>query len=180
LRILIFGASGAGTTTLGKHLAHQTGYVHLDADDYYWLATDPPYQQKVSKELRQSNLRKEFLRNEHVIITGSLVSWGEQWRSAFDLAIFIYLDPDIRISRLQSRERARYGDQLDHDPKIQQTHTDFIAWARQYDEPDFDGRSLVVHEEWLSKINCPILRLDGAAALNQKVEAALSAIKSIN
>lgn len=177
--MLIFGASGSGTTTLGEQLAQRTGYVHLDADDYYWVATDPPYQQKMGKELRQSNLKKDFHDNEHVIITGSLVSWGEEWESAFDLAIFIYLDPDIRISRLQSRERERYGDQLDHDLKIQQTHADFIAWARRYDDTDFDGRSLVVHEEWLSKVNCPILRLDGAAALNQKVKEALDTIKSM-
>lgn len=35
MKILIFGASGAGTTTLAKEIAEQTGIKDLDLDDYY-------------------------------------------------------------------------------------------------------------------------------------------------
>lgn len=36
-RIHILGASGVGTSTLGKALADKLNYCHLDTDDYYWL-----------------------------------------------------------------------------------------------------------------------------------------------
>ena len=36
----------------------------------------------------------------------------------------------------------------------------FLAWAAGYDDPDFTGRSIAVHEEWLTSLPCPVLRLD--------------------
>jgi hypothetical protein len=39
-RIHILGASGTGTTTLGKALADRLNCPHFDADRFYWLPTD--------------------------------------------------------------------------------------------------------------------------------------------
>jgi len=33
--IMVFGASGSGTTTLGRELAQILGFAHLDIDDYF-------------------------------------------------------------------------------------------------------------------------------------------------
>ena len=41
-RIHVFGASGAGVTTLGRALADALGTPHHDTDDYFWLPTTPP------------------------------------------------------------------------------------------------------------------------------------------
>ena len=41
-RIHILGASGSGTTTLGRALAERLQCPHFDADDYFWVPTDPP------------------------------------------------------------------------------------------------------------------------------------------
>jgi adenylate kinase family enzyme len=46
MRILITGASGAGTTTLGKAVASKMNWSFIDTDDYYWLPTKPQYQEK--------------------------------------------------------------------------------------------------------------------------------------
>ena len=40
MKILIFGASGSGTTTLGKEIEKITDFTHLDVDDYYWKKTE--------------------------------------------------------------------------------------------------------------------------------------------
>jgi adenylate kinase family enzyme len=37
MRILITGASGCGTTTLGRALADKLRLPFFDVDDYYWL-----------------------------------------------------------------------------------------------------------------------------------------------
>ena len=34
--IIIFGASGAGSTTLGKEVARRLKFQYLDIDDYLW------------------------------------------------------------------------------------------------------------------------------------------------
>ena len=54
MKILIFGASGAGTTTVGKNLAEKLDYIHLDVDDYYWEQTTPPFQVKISSTQRNA------------------------------------------------------------------------------------------------------------------------------
>lgn len=59
MRIHIFGASGSGTTTLGRELSSRLGIVHLDTDDYYWFPTDPPFTAK-----RPIAERIELLKNE--------------------------------------------------------------------------------------------------------------------
>ena len=44
--IHVTGASGSGVTTLARALAERLSVAHLDTDDFYWLPSDPPYQQK--------------------------------------------------------------------------------------------------------------------------------------
>lgn len=43
-RIHVFGAAGTGVTTLAQALADHLGHRYLDADDYLWVPTKPPYQ----------------------------------------------------------------------------------------------------------------------------------------
>ena len=41
--IHIFGASGSGTTTLGKKISEELGYKLMDTDDYFWMPTQPKF-----------------------------------------------------------------------------------------------------------------------------------------
>ena len=45
-RVHITGAAGAGVSTLGVALAKNLELAYFDADNYFWLPTDPPYQLK--------------------------------------------------------------------------------------------------------------------------------------
>jgi adenylate kinase family enzyme len=58
-RIHILGASGSGTTTLGRALAAHLHFPHFDTDDYFWLPTDPPYTQQ-----RERIERAQLLMND--------------------------------------------------------------------------------------------------------------------
>ena len=44
--IHIYGASGSGTSTLGRNISEKLGYFFMDTDDYFWEQTDPPYTKK--------------------------------------------------------------------------------------------------------------------------------------
>ncbi len=165
MKIIIFGASGSGTTTLGRALATRYEWSFLDADDYYWQKTDPPYQIKVPLKERTQALMQDFLAQQSVVVSGSLVTWGEEWQVAFELGIFLHLPPEIRIQRLQKREIERYAEQLEQDPKVAQNSKDFIAWARQYDDPNFNGRSITQHNNWIKQVSFPVLRAKGAFSL---------------
>lgn len=48
--IHIYGASGSGTSTLGRKISEELGYKFMDTDDYFWLPTNPKY---ITKRIKQ-------------------------------------------------------------------------------------------------------------------------------
>ncbi|MFK7970545.1 MAG: AAA family ATPase [Bacteroidia bacterium] len=169
MKIHIFGASGSGTTSLGEALSQRWSYTHLDADDYYWVKTDPPFQEKIPIEKRNARITEDFEALENVIISGSMVSWGPEWTHAYDYAIFLYVPPALRLERLRAREVERYGKLLDTNPTFKQNSEAFLTWASQYDEGTFTGRSLAVHERWIEQLTCPVIRLDNTGTMDDLV-----------
>lgn len=177
MKVLIFGASGSGTTTLAKEIEKRTTFVHLDVDDYYWKKTTPPFQEKIPLKQRNKNLKTDFEKYENVIISGSMVSWGKEWRFLFDLAIFIRLNNSERMERLKKREIERYGEKLLTNKNIKKNSIAFLEWANQYENPDFDGRSLKIHMNWIKLLNCKVLIIKGELELQSKTEQVLKEIK---
>ncbi|WP_430409581.1 AAA family ATPase [Kordia sp.] len=177
MKLLIIGASGSGTTTLGKELAKVTSFQHLDVDDYYWKPTNPPFQEKITMAARAKNLQADFEKHENVIVSGSLVSWGSYWQTAFDLVVFVTLDKEIRLQRLQQREIERYGDKLQTDPIIQERSQAFLAWATRYDDFKFTGRSIKIHRDWLASLSCDIVEIDSAASIEKNSSKVLQSFK---
>ncbi|MEP1094915.1 MAG: AAA family ATPase [Cyclobacteriaceae bacterium] len=178
MKILIFGASGSGTTTLSAEIKKKTGFVHLDVDDFYWKKTEPPFQEKIPLTERNRNLRYDFEKFENVIISGSMVSWGKEWETSFDLAVFIRLNTTERMKRLEKRETERYGERLLKDKSFQQNSKAFLEWAGEYENPHFDGRSLRIHNQWIELLDCNVLRIDGEMELSAKTEKVLMEIKA--
>ena len=178
MKIIIFGASGSGTTTLAGEVARQTGFQHLDVDHYYWQLTDPPFQEKIPLAKRSAALKADCEKYENVVVSGSLVSWGEEWKSAFDLAVFVTLDQETRMERLQKREIERYGDKLQNDATFQHSSKAFMDWASQYDDPEFTGRSRRIHEEWISKLKCKIIRVDSQHDLPANAKIVVGSLAS--
>jgi adenylate kinase family enzyme len=168
MKILIFGASGAGTSTVGKKLAENLDCIHLDVDDYYWEQTTPPFQVKISPAQRNAALMHDFQNHKNVIVSGSLVSWGTYWQTVFDLVVFIYLPMEIRMKRLEKREIERYGDLMFTDGTTRENSKAFLAWAARYDDENFKGRSKYVHEEWMKVLSCPVVKLMGDLELNEQ------------
>ena len=101
--IHIYGASGSGTSTLGKKICDELGYQFMDTDDYFWLPTNPKYTTKRSIEERISLMRKDIEESENVVISGSLTGWGDELIPLFTLAIRLEADTNIRIERIKKR-----------------------------------------------------------------------------
>ncbi|MEM1136989.1 MAG: AAA family ATPase [Bacteroidota bacterium] len=177
MRIHIFGASGSGTTTLGKALAPHLGWMHLDADDFYWKRTNPPYQQKIPLEQRNASITSAIEKYKSVIISGSMVSWGEQWKLAVDLAVFLYIPQKIRMERLRKRETARYGNLLYSDENIKANTSAFLEWAVRYDDKKFTGRSISQHELWITQLTCTVLKIEGDTSVKERVDLVLEQLR---
>ena len=76
-RLLVTGASGTGTTTLGRALADRWSVPHADADDYFWVPTSPPYTEKRPEVERLRLMDEIFLPRSSWVLSGSVMDWGD-------------------------------------------------------------------------------------------------------
>jgi adenylate kinase family enzyme len=145
VRILITSASGSGTTTLATALAAHLRIAFLDADELYWVPTEPPR----DPTERRALLHERLGNNSAIVVAGSVMEWDAESEDSFDVVVFLQAPADIPVARLRARELKRLG----------WVDEEFIAWAAQYDEGVMDGRSLARHLAWFKKRRCPIIRV---------------------
>lgn len=171
--IHLFGASGSGTSTLGRFIANRMDCFFMDTDDYYWMPTDPKYTTSRPIPERLAMMRRDIAAQKRVVISGSLVDWGDELIPLFTLAIRVETATAVRIARPRARERARFGSRLDPDGDMYAHHEKFIHWAPDYDDGDIHMRSKAMHDQWQKLLACPLVTVDG----NLPVEANWKMIK---
>ena len=152
MRVLVTGAAGSGTSTFAHALAAKMQAAWLEADDFLWLPTQPPYSQLRSPIDRSAHFLDAFQKQSDSVVAGSVMGWGADVEEAFDTIVFLFAPTAVRLERLNRRETERFGRV---DPK-------FLEWAAQYDVGPSEGRSLAKHTAWLAARKCPIVRLDGS------------------
>ena len=166
LRVHLLGASGSGTTTLGRALAAKLGCPHLDTDDFFWMRTDPPFQHIRERTERQEMLGTDLRGHRHWVLSGSLCGWGDMFIPLFELVVFLWVPPDIRLARLRERERERYGAAaIAPGGARYAAYETFMAWAAGYDDGlDVPERCRRLHEQWLAALPCPVERFMDAGS----------------
>ncbi len=176
--IHIFGASGSGTTTLGKKISAELGFFFMDTDDYFWSEADIPYTVKRPKEERLILMKRDIEENENVVVSGSLTGWGDALIPLFTLAVRVNTDTQTRIERLKEREYAHFGDRIRPGGDMHEAHLEFLAWAARYDDGDEEMRSRIHHDRWQKLLTCRLLTLDGAKDLEENFAFARRAIEA--
>lgn len=177
MHINIFGASGSGVTTLGQTLSEELDYPYFDSDHYFWLPSDPPFTNRRPPQERNAMINSEMAGMQNWILGGSVINWNNNWQ--FDLSVFLYIPPAIRIRRLQERELERYGDIIYTDRERNKLYNEFIEWARGYDELITNSRSLHSHKNWMNNIKTPLLFIEGDTTVKERMELVLRKIKTI-
>ncbi len=163
----ILGASGSGTTTLGRALAARLQCPHFDADDYFWLPTDPPYTHQRERTERQQLLMDDVTAHDAWVVSGSLCGWGDVAIPLFELVVFLSIPHDVRMARLRRREHARFGERILPGGDMYASSQAFLAWAASYDNGGLDIRSRRLHDQWLSTLLCPILCFEGEYTIEE-------------
>ncbi|NNU50371.1 adenylate kinase [Rhizobium sp. WYCCWR 11279] len=162
VHIHVMGASGSGTTSLGRALAEKLDIAHLDTDDFFWLPTDPPFTTPREADERMGLLLDEVARHEGWLLSGSALKWGRPIEPLYDLIVFLRIDPELRMARILARELARYGNRIRPGGDMAVKSGEFLEWAASYDTAGPERRSLAAHEQWLATQTAPVLRLDSS------------------
>jgi len=167
--IHIVGASGSGTSTLGRAVEDKFAYKWLDTDDYFWIPTNPPYREVRPVEERVKLIKTDTEKYPKCVLSGSLSGWDDDYFiPLFDLVVFVYTPAITRLERLSKRESQKHGNRILPGGDMHEKHTAFIEWAGTYDNSeDTNQRSFAKHKEWLKLMLCPVLRLDGTKAIDE-------------
>jgi adenylate kinase family enzyme len=160
MKLHLFGASGTGVSTLGQALGQGLHVPYFDTDGYFWEASHPPFTRRRPPAVRDARLAHDLAQHESWVISGSIVGWDEKWLAAFDLVVFLWLPPALRLQRLHQREQTCYGHLVLTDPSQAARTQAFLDWAAGSDDSSTGGtRTLANHTRWLAQFACPVLEL---------------------
>jgi hypothetical protein len=85
---------------------------------------------------------------------------------------------DARLTRLRAREQETFGERILPGGDMHDQYKSFLQWAADYDQGSPVERSRHMHEEWLTHLECPVLRVDGARPLAELCREVSSAMAS--
>jgi quinol monooxygenase YgiN/adenylate kinase family enzyme len=169
-RIHILGASGSGTTSLAAAIAAKHHHRHLDTDDFFWLATSPPYRERRPQGERVALLRGALGKAQPWVLSGSLCGWGDPLIPEFELVVFLVVPTAVRLARLRAREIERYGrEAIAAGWPLNRAHVEFLEWAASYDTGGLEMRSRALHEAWLAALARPLVRLEGDVSVAEQL-----------
>ncbi|MBE6560394.1 MAG: shikimate kinase [Ruminococcaceae bacterium] len=158
--IILFGAPGAGKTTLGRLAAEQLSYPYFDIDDYIWRRdTEIPFTKMYSREEKATRLMEAIADHNHFVMAGSMDSFHAPFDPLFELAVLVTADVQLRLDRLHRRELALFGCRILKGGDMYEEHRRFLDSAARYDT---DGSpNLKTHLAWAENLPCPTLRIEG-------------------
>lgn len=188
MKILITGASGTGTSTLAKSLAEHYNINWFDLDDFYWYPLEPRFTYKRSIQEREALLIKAIVNSTAWVISGTLLYWGKLIWPLLDLTVFLTVPANCRLTRIITREINMFGMEMlfGNNGTRKKLFSNFLNWTKQYDTPTsnvnilHDNWSRKLHEEWLLKLNCPILHIDGEQSNTERLKLIIQQLQNIN
>ena len=97
----MFGASGSGTTTLGREAAKRLGFPHFELDDYlFYPDTEIPCSAVRPREERIRLLMSDISKYPHFVMSGSMDSYNATFVPMFGLAALVFAPAEIRAERI--------------------------------------------------------------------------------
>lgn len=165
--INIFGSSGSGSTTLAKAISEVYKFHHIDVDDALWEKSDPPFTYRRCDIEARNYILKELEKGLNSVISGSLVGFGDDIKAQVDLFVFINLDIDTRLARIQKREVNRFGSRVLEGGDLYQKHLDFLEWVSNYETNPEYVRSRKQHLLWLEDVTVPVIKITEELSIDE-------------
>lgn len=110
------------------------------------------------------------------VLSGSLCGWGDAAIPLFELVVYLWIPPDIRLGRLRQREHERYGERIMPGGDMYEKSQAFPDWAESYDDGDLDMRSRRLHKAWFSTLPCPIVCIEGEYTIEEQINQLMAEI----
>ena len=175
---MITGSSGAGKTTLGQLVARELGFTLVDVDEYIWRRdTEIPFTAMYPKAEKNSRLMDAISGCDHFVMAGSMDSFHEHFDPYFNLVVHLHADAQLRVKRVHERALERFGERIEVCGDMYEEHQRMLNDIAGYDF-GIGGCTLQTHKSWLESLQCKVIRLDGADALEKNMRIIIEAYKA--
>ena len=168
-RVLFIGASGSGTTTLGKAYAQKLGIPHIDLDNLFWKPTEIPFTEFRTQEELLTLANSKIYNHKSWVISGDPSKWGIGIEGRLTKVIFLECPTKVRVVRLNKRALDTLGDSVTVGGSNHETHQRFIEWTKYYDKGGLPGRSREKQLAWLDTLDCEIVKFRSDAPLDELI-----------
>jgi len=141
-KIIIFGNSGSGKSTMAKKLCSEFSLAHLDLDTLAWLPTTPPKRKPLFDS--QKDILNFIKDNNGWVIEGCYSDLLQMAIEDSSELIFMNLPVELCILNAKNRpwEPHKYESKEAQDKNLEM----LIEWISQYSERD-DTFSKAAHEK---------------------------------
>ena len=182
--IAILGLNGSGKSTLAHALAQKTGYLEMDAEDYYFpeqrasrqlaLAHVPdpygyartlPFSSPLGEKDACAMLMRDADAHPRLILSSVDLIWCAPIIPRIALAFVLTAPLDERLRRVREREKACFGTRVEEDGDL---YAISCAFRRK-----IAARVQTALPTGADELDCPIIRLDGMASVQSNQEAVL-------
>lgn len=147
-KILIFGNSGSGKSSLAKKISTKQSIAHLDLDTIAWQATTPPTRTSIANSQTQIN---DFMDvNESWVIEGCYADLLSLVINSASEVLFLNLPVELCVVNAKNRpwEPHKYKSKAAQDENLLM----LIQWIKEYPNRN-DCLSEIAHKELYNSFN---------------------------
>ena len=168
--ILICGLNGAGKSSIGRMLADRLGYSFIDNEDLYFPKTDPSYvfSSPRSKEEVIRLLEERIARDGRFVFAAVKGDYGDLLLSSLQAVVLVEVPRPVRHQRVRERSFRKFGDRMLPGGDLYEQEE---RWFKMVDSRPEDHVT-----QWLEKVECPVIRVDGTLPVSENVEALVTAL----
>ena len=161
--IVICGLNGCGKSTLTRILARELGYLRMDVEDYYFRDAAVPYTTSRTKEEVRDLMLADIRRCPRFVLASVRADWEEEINASYALAVVLSAPKETRMRRIEEREISKFGSRVLPGGDMFAQQQRFRAMAA--------NRTEDIVEEGLSRLSCPILRLNAENSMEENIQA---------
>lgn len=150
--IILFGANGSGKTTLGRELARILRVKHMDHEDYCFEKSEIPYTVERSREECIKLMLADIEKHKRFVLSAVTGDFGDRVSQLYTLAVHLSAPLDLRIKRIEQRQKERFGERIQKGGDMYARHLQFVDFV--------SARSLSKTRQWARTLACPLMEID--------------------
>ena len=161
--IQLCGLNGCGKSTLGKALAARMGFHFIDNENLYFSRSDAhdPYTNPKSRAEVEVLLMEEVNKHPDFVFSAVKGDYGEEIISMYSYVIVIEVPKEIRAQRVRNRSFQKFGNRMQPGGDLYDQEEAFFQMV--------DSREDDFIANWLQRVSCPIIRVDGTKPIEENV-----------